>query len=58
MVCFIFIQILIEHFAQLVLQQLKKKYGENCTLFYTDTYSLIVDIKTEDAYKDLSETKD
>lgn len=36
---------------------LKKKYGENCILLYTDTDSL-VDIKTEDVYKDISETKD
>ena len=38
--------------------KLKKKYGENCTLLYTDTDSLLVDIKTEDVNKDMSETKD
>ena len=38
--------------------KLKKKYGENCTLLYTDTDSLLVDIKTKDVYKDMSETKD
>ena len=32
---------------------LKKKYGENCTLLYTDTDSLLVDIKTNDVYKDM-----
>ena len=37
---------------------LKKKYGENCTLLYTDTDSLLVDIKTNDVYKDMAETKD
>ena len=37
---------------------LKKKYGENCTLLYTDTDSLLVDIKTDDVYKDMAETKD
>lgn len=37
---------------------LKKKYGDNCTLLYTDTDSLLVAIKTEDAYKDMSEMKD
>ena len=37
---------------------MKKKYGENCTLLYTDTDSLLVDIKTKDAYKDMSEMKD
>ena len=36
---------------------LKKKYGENCTLLYTDTDSLLVDIKTNDVYKDMTETK-
>ena len=38
--------------------KLIKKYGENCTLLYTDTDSLLVDIKTEDVYKEMSETKD
>ena len=38
--------------------KLKKKYGEHCTLLYTDTDSLLVDIKTKDIYKDMSETKD
>ena len=38
--------------------KLKKKYGENCTLLYTDTDSLLVDIKTNDVYKDMLETKD
>ena len=38
--------------------KLKKKYGENCTLLYTDTDSLLVDIKTEDVYKDMTETKE
>jgi hypothetical protein len=37
---------------------LKKKYGENCTLLYTDTDSLLVDIKTKDVYKDMAEMKD
>ena len=38
--------------------KLKRKYGENCTLLYTDTDSLLVDIKTNDIYKDMSETKE
>ena len=38
--------------------KLKKKYGKNCTLLYTDTDSLLVDIKTDDVYKDMAETKD
>ena len=37
--------------------KLKKKYSENCTLLYTDPDSLLVDIKTKDAYKDMSEKK-
>ena len=36
---------------------LKKKYGENCTLLYTDTDSLLVDIKTNDVYKDMGGNK-
>ena len=38
--------------------KLKKKYGENCTMLYIDTDSLLADIKTEDVYKDMSETTD
>ena len=38
--------------------KLKKKYSENCTLLYTDTDSLLVDVETKDAYKDMSEIKD
>ena len=37
--------------------KLKIKYGENCTLLYADTDLLLVDIKTKDMYKDMSETK-
>jgi hypothetical protein len=37
---------------------LKKRYGENCTMLYTDTDNLLVNIKTEDAYKDMAEMKD
>ena len=32
---------------------LKKQYGEKCELLYTDTDSLLLDIKTEDVYKDI-----
>ena len=31
------------------------RYGENCDLIYTDTDSLILDIKTEDLYADIYE---
>ena len=37
---------------------LKKKYGDNCNLLYTDTDSLILEIKTEDVYKDMAKDKD
>ena len=37
--------------------KLKKKNGENCTLLYTDTDSLLVDIETKDAYKGMAEMK-
>ena len=32
---------------------LKVRYGPQCELIYTDTDSLILDIKTEDVYKDM-----
>ena len=32
---------------------LKKQYGESCELLYTDTDSLLLEIKTEDVYKDI-----
>ena len=32
--------------------KLKPKYGDNCRLLYTDTDSLILEITTEDVYKD------
>ena len=37
---------------------LKNKYGDRCNLLYTDTDSLLLEIKTEDIYKDMSEDKD
>lgn len=36
----------------------KKRYSEDCTLFYTDKDSLLVDIKTDAIYKDMLESKD
>ena len=33
--------------------QLKKQYGKNCDLLYTDTDSLLLEIQTEDVYKDI-----
>ena len=30
------------------------KYGPNCELIYTDTDSLLLDIQTEDIYKDMA----
>ena len=32
--------------------RLKPKYGDNCRLLYTDTDSLIMEVATEDVYKD------
>ena len=36
---------------------LKRKYGSNCTLLYTDTDSLLVDLKTPDVYADMESMK-
>ena len=33
----------------------KSKYGEHAKLFYVDTDSFIVRVKTEDIYKDVTE---
>ena len=35
--------------------QMKARYGRKCELVYTDTDSLILDIQTEDVYKDMQE---
>ena len=35
--------------------QMKARYGHKCGLVYTDTDSLILDIQTEDVYKDMQE---
>ena len=37
---------------------LEPKYGSNCQLLYTDTDSLLLDIKAEDVYKDMGENLD
>ena len=34
-----------------------KKYGDKCNLLCTDTDSLILEIKTEDVYKDMANDK-
>ena len=36
---------------------LKKQYGKNCDLLYTDTDSLLLEIKTDDVYKDIKSNK-
>ena len=36
---------------------LKQKYGSNCTLFYTNTDSLLVNLKTQDVYADMGSMK-
>ena len=35
--------------------QMKAQYGDRCDLLYTDTDSLLLEIKTEDVYKDMTE---
>ena len=35
--------------------QMKAQYGDRCDLLYTDTDSLLLEIKTEDVYKDMAE---
>ena len=37
---------------------LKKNYGERCKLIYTDTDSFIIEVETEDFYKDMQKNKD
>ena len=37
--------------------KLKRKYGRNCTLLYTDTDSRLVDMKTPDVYADMESMK-
>lgn len=34
---------------------LKKKYGENVCLAYTDTYSFVLHVKTDDFYEDMKQ---
>ena len=37
--------------------QMKVQYGERCQLLYTDTDSLLLEIETEDVYRDMSENQ-
>ena len=37
--------------------ELKKQYGSKCQLLYTDTDSLLLEIETDDVYKDMEENK-
>ena len=37
---------------------IKNKYGNNSRLLFTDTESLIYEIKTEDVYEDFSNDKE
>jgi len=39
-------------------EHLKIKYGPKCELIYTDTDSLLLEIQTEDIYKDMAEDID
>ena len=38
--------------------QIKARYGDRCQLLYTDTDSLLLEIQTEDVYKDIAEDQD
>jgi len=35
--------------------QMKARYGQKCELIYTDTDSLLMEIETEDVYRDMVE---
>ena len=37
--------------------ELKKQYGSRCELLYTDTDSLLLEIKTDDVYKDIKSNR-
>ena len=37
--------------------QFKAQYGESCQLLYTDTDSLLLEIETEDVYKDMAQNQ-
>ncbi len=37
---------------------IKQEYGQKASLLYTDTDSLLVEIETEDVYKDMSQHAD
>ena len=37
---------------------IKNKYGENSRLLFTDGYSLMYEVKTEDVYEDFSKDKE
>ena len=37
--------------------QFKTQYGESCLLLYTDTDSLLLEIETEDVYKDMAQNQ-
>ena len=38
-------------------KQLKAQYGESCQLLYTDTDNLLLEIETEDVYKDIAQNQ-
>ena len=41
-----------------LLMYIKNKYGNNSRLLFTDTDSLMYEIKTEDVYEDFSKDKE
>ena len=40
-----------------IYNELKKQYGSRCKLLYTDTDSLLLEIETDDVYKDIETNK-
>ena len=45
------------HLIYFYYNQLKAQYGESCQLLYTDTDSLLLEIETEDVYKDMAQNQ-
>ena len=53
------ILVLSKHFMyNFYYNQIKARYGDRCQLLYTDTDSLLLEIQTEDVYKDIAEDQD
>ena len=46
------------HHVSILLRLSETKYGENCTLLFTDTDSFCCRIQTDDIYRDMAENAD